>query len=77
MSLYETLNIYALSNTNKSLSLSHTHTYIYRADIYGIKIKGHSLCPVRISTGHIWIRTHVHNLTCPVETSTGHKPDPK
>ena len=77
MSLYETLNIYALSNANKPLSLTHTHTYIYRADIYGIKIKGHSLCPVRISTRHIRIRTRVHNLTCPVETSTGHKPDPK
>ena len=38
MSPYETLNIYALSNANKSLSLSlthtHTHIYIYNRHIW-------------------------------------------
>ena len=37
------------------------------------KKKGHGLCPVEISTGHIRIRTRIHHPTCPVQTSTGHK----
>ena len=42
MSLYETLNTYALSNANNSLSLSHTQTSIYiereREQTHNIKI---------------------------------------
>ena len=43
---------------------------------------GKGLCPMEVSTRHVWIRTrvqewtHVHNPTCPVETYTGHKPYP-
>ena len=41
---------------------------------------GKGLCPMEVSTRHVWIRTrvqewtHVHNPTCPVETYTEHKP---
>ena len=35
--------------------------------------RGKGLCPVKIITGHVRIRTRVHNPTCPMITFTGHK----
>ena len=38
--------------------------------------RGKGLCPVKIITGHVRIRTRVRNPTCPMITFTGHKLHP-
>ena len=59
------------------------HRYKKKIEIKNLYIGGHSLYPIEISTGRVWIRTRVqewtrvHYLTYPVKTSTEYKTHPR